>query len=1073
MAQRPPREQLNGMPISDTSIRQPVFITMLMLLAVTFGVLAFNRMPVNLLPEINLPIVAVTVAYPGAGPSSVVDQVTEPIEQAVNTINGIKHITSNSSEGLSLLILEFNEGTDISQAEQDVRQKINGIRNALPRDIREPIYQRFDPNQAPIMSIAIAPKTAIDPLVLRDIIEDQITPRLQRAAGVGSITVLGGQTRQINVWMQLDKLQAYGLIPAQLTRSLQSANANLGLGSINAGTQDINLRAPSMLTSIDDIANIQITGTPYKISDVATVEEGVADATSYTRLDGTNAIILDVRKQSGTNTVQVADAVKVELENVFANRTDMSYIVPRDQSVSVRESVISSLEELIFATIAALIVVFLFFRDIRNTLITMAGLPIILIATFIAMSLFGLTINLITLLALSLCVGLVIDDAIVVRENIFRHTLRGKSARVASSVGTAEVSLSVIAMTLTIVAVFVPVTFTTGTVGIIFKSFGITVAVAMLLSLIEAFTFAPMLSANAFRTKNKQAKDDHNHHSAHVVAIDENDPNASLLHEANESPGKLGDFYGNLLKRSLRTRFNRVMIMVVAVVVLGLSVLVAGQLKFTFFPAEDPHEYVMGFEMPPGTTLAETDRVARQVEQVLLNEETTVSVISTVGFTGNPERAEFSVKLKGKTPTQAAQDAVRPKLSFAPNLAFAVPSFQGSSTGVTGRTLQLSLQTNRAPEEITPLVDQIIQTMRQTPGMVDVATNYVPGKPELRLLADPNRIGDLGLTNEEIASSVRALINGERATVLRRDGIDTDIVVRLAPADRSDAAALGNIIIPTRSGSVALSSLGQFELTSSAVTIRRYDRLNQVLIGANLQDLNIGDAQTKVRGIMQSLNVPNDVVWSFTGQSQQQTEGFSSLLIAMALSVLFVYMVLASQFGSFTQPLVIMLAMPFSFIGAFLGLILTNTDLDITGMIGLIMLLGLVTKNSILLVDFTNRLRQAGLEKHEALRVAGAVRLRPILMTTFAIIAGALPVAMGIHIFGTGQGGEFRRGLATVLIGGLTTSMLLTLFVVPAAYSLLDSLTSRLRRSESTDDEVVTPIAAGGLPSRAPGRNQE
>ncbi|MBM4412072.1 MAG: efflux RND transporter permease subunit [Chloroflexi bacterium] len=1073
MAQRPPREQLNGMPISDTSIRQPVFITMLMLLAVTFGVLAFNRMPVNLLPEINLPIVAVTVAYPGAGPSSVVDQVTEPIEQAVNTINGIKHITSNSSEGLSLLILEFNEGTDISQAEQDVRQKINGIRNALPRDIREPIYQRFDPNQAPIMSIAIAPKTAIDPLVLRDIIEDQITPRLQRAAGVGSITVLGGQTRQINVWMQLDKLQAYGLIPAQLTRSLQSANANLGLGSINAGTQDINLRAPSMLASIDDIANIQITGTPYKISDVATVEEGVADATSYTRLDGTNAIILDVRKQSGTNTVQVADAVKVELENVFANRTDMGYIVPRDQSVSVRESVISSLEELIFATIAALIVVFLFFRDIRNTLITMAGLPIILIATFIAMSLFGLTINLITLLALSLCVGLVIDDAIVVRENIFRHTLRGKSARVASSVGTAEVSLSVIAMTLTIVAVFVPVTFTTGTVGIIFKSFGITVAVAMLLSLIEAFTFAPMLSANAFRTKNKQAKDDHNHHSAHAVAIDENDPNASLLHEANESPGKLGDFYGNLLKRSLRTRLNRVMIMVVAVVVLGLSVLVAGQLKFTFFPAEDPHEYVMGFEMPPGTTLAETDRIARQVEQVLLNEETTVSVISTVGFTGNPERAEFSVKLKGKTPTQAAQDAVRPKLSFAPNLAFAVPSFQGSSTGVTGRTLQLSLQTNRAPEEITPLVDQIIQTMRQTPGMVDVATNYVPGKPELRLLADPNRIGDLGLTNEEIASSVRALINGERATVLRRDGIDTDIVVRLAPADRSDAAALGNIIIPTRSGSVALSSLGQFELTSSAVTIRRYDRLNQVLIGANLQDLNIGDAQTKVRGIMQSLNVPNDVVWSFTGQSQQQTEGFSSLLIAMALSVLFVYMVLASQFGSFTQPLVIMLAMPFSFIGAFLGLILTNTDLDITGMIGLIMLLGLVTKNSILLVDFTNRLRQAGLEKHEALRVAGAVRLRPILMTTFAIIAGALPVAMGIHIFGTGQGGEFRRGLATVLIGGLTTSMLLTLFVVPAAYSLLDSLTSRLRRSESTDDKVVTPIAAGGLPSRAPGRNQE
>ncbi|MFZ9858103.1 MAG: efflux RND transporter permease subunit [Roseiflexaceae bacterium] len=1068
MAQRPPREQLNGMPISDTSIRQPVFITMMMLLAITFGVLSFNTMPVNLLPEINLPIVAVTVQYPGAGPNSVVEQVTKPIEEAVNTLGGIKHITSNSSEGLTLLILEFNEGTDINQAEQDVRQRVNAIRNSLPRDIREPIYQRFDPNQAPILSIAMSATNDMDPLELRDRIEDEIAPRLQRAEGVGSVSVQGGLTRQINVWMQLDKLQAYGLIPAQLTRSLQSANANLGLGSINAGTQDINLRAPSMLASVEDIANIQITGTAYTIGDVATVEEGIADQTSYTRLDGVNAIILDVRKQSGANTVQVADGVKTELNRVFVERTDISYIIPRDQSTAVRESVISSIEELIFAAIAALLVVFAFFRDVRNTLITMAGLPIILIATFTFMAIFGLTINLITLLALSLCVGLVIDDAIVVRENIFRHTLRGKSARAASSVGTAEVSLSVLAMTLTIVAVFVPVTFTSGTTGIIFKSFGITVAVAMLLSLVEAFTFAPMLSANLFRTKQPKTPQPHDTH--HTVDIDDSDPNAALLHEANENPGRLGAWYGGLLRSSLKNRINRIMVMVVALVVLGLSFLVAGQLKFTFFPAEDPHEYIMGFEMPPGTNLAETDRVARQVEQVLMSEPNVVSVISTVGFTGNPERAEFSVKLVTKTPTQAAQDAVRPKLSFAPNLAFAVPSFQGSSTGITGRTMQLSLQTSQDPDALLPIVNQITQEMRQVPGLVDVATNYTPGKPELRLLANPNRIGDLGLTNEDIASSVRALINGERATVLRRDGTDTDVVIRLAPGDRSDATALGNIIIPTRSGSVALSSLGQFELASSPVTIRRYDRLNQILIGANLENRNLGEAQADVTALIQKMTIPSEVDWSFTGVTQQQTEGFSSLIIAMALSILFVYMVLASQFGSFTQPLVIMLAMPFSFIGAFIGLIITGSDLDITGMIGLIMLLGLVTKNSILLVDFTNRLRDAGLEKHEALRIAGEVRLRPILMTTLSLIAGALPVAMGLHVFGTGQGGEFRRGLATVLIGGLTTSMLLTLFVVPVAYSLLDSLTSRLRRADTP--ETPQPIAAG-LPNRAPGRSQE
>jgi HAE1 family hydrophobic/amphiphilic exporter-1 len=1020
---------------------------MLMLLAVTFGILSYTSIPVNLLPEINIPIVAVTISYPGAGPNSVVEQVAKPVEQVMNTISGIKHITSTSSDGQVIFVLEFNESVDISQAETDVREKINTIRNSLPRDIREPIFARFDPNQAAIVSIAISPIENIDPLTLRDRINDEIVPRLQRAQGVGSISVNGGLTRQINVSMKLDKLQAYGLIPAQLIGSLQSANANLGLGSMSAGTQDVNLRAPSMLTGIEDIGKIQITGTNYTIADVATVEEGIADRVNYTRLDGKDTIILDVRKQSGTNTVQVADAVKAALTATFEQRTDMQYIIPRDQSVAVSEAVISSLEELVFASIAALLVVYAFFRDLRNTLITMAGLPIILIATFIFLPLFGLTINLITLLALSLSVGLVIDDAIVVRENIFRHTLRGESARVASSRGTAEVSLSVLAMTLTIVAVFVPVTFATGTTGIIFKSFGITVAVAMMISLIEAFTFAPMLSANMFRTQIQKILGQ----KPPTPTYDHDDPNASLLHEAEENPGKLGSWYGTQLAKTLSTRWNRILVMIAALLVLVLSFGVATQLKFTFFPTEDPHEYIVGFELAPGTNLAETDRVAQQAEQILMAEENVTSVISTVGFIGNPERAEFSVKLKGKAETLAAQEAVRPKLAFVPNLSFGTPSFQGSSTSVTGRTVQVSLQTNKPVESLEPIVEALKAHMTGMPGIVDVATNYTGGKPELRLLADPARVGDLGLTNADIATSVRALINGERATVLRQDGKDTDIVVRLATEDRQNPAALGDIVIPTRSGSVTLSSLGKFELASSPVSIRRYDRLSQIIVGANLQELNTGDAQTQITDFMNAQNLPADVVWSFTGVVQQQSEGFTSLIIAMLLSVLFVYMVLASQFGSFTQPLVIMLAMPFSFIGAFIGLLLTNTDLDITGMIGLILLLGLVTKNSILLVDFTNKLRAAGMEKHEALRVAGSVRLRPILMTTLAIVAGALPVAMGIHIIGTGQGSEFRRGLATVLIGGLTTSMILTLFVVPAAYSLLDSLATRFSRKPAED----------------------
>jgi len=1099
-------DKLNGMPISDTSIRQPVFVTMLMLLTIVFGVLAFRSLPVNLLPDFEVPVIAVSVPYPGAGPESVADQVARPIEDAVNTIEGIENITTNASEGLALIILEFQEGTDINRADQDVREKVNAVRPTLPRDIREPIFQKFDPNAAPIISFAIAGTQNQSPLEVRRIVDDEIAPRLQRAQGVGSVQVSGGQQRQINVLMDLEKLRAYGILPVQLTRSLQQANANLGLGSITAGPQEINLRAPSMLRTPEDIARIQITGTSYRIGDVAVIEDGVAEKNSYSRLNGVDAIIIDIRKQTGANTVAVADNARAELERALATRSDLTYITPRDTSEAVRQSTISSLEELIFAAVAALLVVMLFFSGIRNmlitaaapaaialvglgvlpalgipvdkvlvlalsigllvvltffrdrnTLVTMAGLPIILMGTFALMPIFGLSINLITLLALALCVGLVIDDAIVVRENIFRHTQRGETPRVAASKGTAEVALSVLAMTFTVVAVFVPVTFTSGTTGIIFKSFGITIAVAILLSLVEAFMFAPMLSANLFRRQKVQ---EHPHDAAHehggdignaarrLRGIDPTQVDAGLLHEAQEDPGPLGRLYERILSWSLRSLRNRMIVIGTAIAVLALSVVVAGGLKFSFFPQQDAGEFLVGYELPAGTSLAETDRIARQAEQVILADPDIESLISTVGFSGSPERAELFVRLKDEVPTRSVEDRLRPQLAFLPNLTFGLPSIGApTSTGVTGRQLQISLQTTEPVQNLTPLIEQIKAEMAAIPGVVDIDTNYRPGKPELRFIADAERIGDVGITNDDIASSVRALVNGDRATVLRQGGQDVNIVVRLRPEDRATPAALQNIAIPTRSGTVPLSSLGRIELASTPQGIRRYDRLNQVIIGANLQGRNLGEVQAELQQRFDATGmIPASVIVSFTGLVQQQTEGFGSLLLAMLLSVIFVYMVLASQFGSFTQPLVIMVAMPFSFIGAFLALRLINVDLDITGMIGLIMLLGLVVKNSILLVDFTNRLRRIGLEKHAALELAGVIRLRPILMTTFSLVAGALPVAMGIHIVGTGEGGEFRKGLATVLIGGLTTSMFLTLLVVPTAYSLMESLTERLSR---------------------------
>ncbi len=1044
-------QKLYGNPIADTAIRQPVFIAMIMLLALTIGLLAYTTLPVNLFPEIAIPVVAISVPYPGAGPESVADQVAKPIEDRLNTLNGVKHITSNSSEGIAQITVEFDTNVNVDQAEQDVRERVNAILPTLPRDVNDPTFFKFDFNDLPILTAAVSAEGGKTPLELRKLVEDDIAPRLERVTGVGSVTVSGGQVRQINVQMDLNKLKAWQILPAQITRAIEQANTNLGLGSITAGDKDISLRAPSMLQTPQDIARVQITGTPYRVGDVATIEDGVAQVDSYARLDGKDAIALSIRKQSGSNTVAVADGVKAELDKIFANQSDLRYFVPSDQSTFIKNSTNSAIEELIVACIAAMLVVLVFFRDIRNTLVTVAGLPVIMIATFAALRAFGLSINVVTLLAMSLSVGLVIDDAIVVRENVFRHMERGETPRVAASRGTAEVALSVLAMTTTIIAVFLPVTFSTGITGIIFRSFGITVACAMAISLVEAFTLAPMLSAYFFKQKQ----------SAHAAAHPAGEVEDMTTVEANEDPGVLGRIYARVLEWSLRRTWHRLAVIGVAIVVLLLSGLVASGLKFSFFPEEDSGEFTVGFELPPGSTLAETNRLAQQAEGILLKDQTIEAIMSSVGGTGSAEHAQFQIKLHKGNATQATEDRLRTQLGFLPQLAFGQVGFGGQGgTSVEGRPLQISVQTNRPVNELIPILQQFQSQTQSIAGLADIDTNYKPGKPELRFLVDPAKIGDLGITNDDIATSVRALISGDRATAFRQGGDDVDVVVRLKPSDRAGVDSIRGIAVPTRAGPVPLSSLVQVEQTSGPTTIRRYDRQNQVLIGANVVGRNLNEVQQEIASKLQGANLPSDVAVSFTGQAQQQQEGFGTLLIAMGLSVLFVYMVLASQFGSFAQPFVIMLAMPFSFIGAFLALRIGGFDLDILGMIGLIMLLGLVTKNSILLIDFTNRLRRAGMEKHLAIERAGAVRLRPILMTTLALVAGGIPVAIGI-----GEGSEFRRGLSIVLIGGLITSMLLTLLVVPVAYSLLESVTRRFLGLFRRPPELQLALATAGAPA--------
>ncbi len=1038
------------MPISDVAINQPVFITMLMLLAVVIGLLAYSSRPVELFPSISVPVVVVAVPYPGAGPESVADQVTRPLEETLNTMAGVDQITSTSSEGIAQIQVQFVESVDPNQAIQNVRERVSGVMPRLPSDVGDPTFFQFDLDSFPVLQAAIASDGSLSPLELRELIEDVFVPSLQRVEGVGDVQVNGGQVRQINVQLDLARLQAYQISPAQVIGALQQANANLGLGKITGADQSYTLRTPSQIRSIDDIARIRITRTPYRIGDVATISEGPAEVQGYARLNGQEAVTIGVVKRSGTNTAAVTDAAREELERLMAAHPNLSHTITLDQSEIVKQSVNSSIEEIILAVAAAFLVVLLFFRDLRNTLTTIAGLPIIMIFTFAAMALFGISINLLSLLALSLSVGLVIDDAIVVRENIFRYAEHGYSPRQAASKGTAQVTLSVVAMTLTIIAVFLPVALVSGTAGFIFKAFGITVASAMAISLVEAFTFAPMLSATLFKAKG--------HRAASQAA-----GQPAELDDSHESVGAMGRFYERILRWSLR---HRGLTFLITVGVLALSIVAASGLKVEFLPAQQSDTFTIAFEAPPGTALPRTDELARRAEAVLLADPDIVTVQSQVGGQTSEESGSFTIRTRSGEVTDAVRERLRPQLDFLPGVIFSTQSAQGGGTSVTGRTVQIQVRSALPLREMAPVAQQIEQAAAGVEGLTDVGSTYQPGRPEVVFYLPPDRAGDLGITNSDVATTIRALITGATATTLRQPGSDTAIVVRLAEGQRADLDALRTISIPTASGNVPLTSVAEITIDSGPTSVRRTNLQNEIIIGANIAP---GANQMLVLQQLQQaigqLNVPDAITVSFGGTQEEQAEAFGSLFMAMGLSVLFVYMVLASQFGSFTQPLVIMLAMPFSFLGAFVALSLAGIALDVTALIGLIMLLGLVVKNSILLVDLTNKLREAGLEKHAALERAGAIRLRPILMTSLAIIAGALPTALGIHLFSGGEGSEFRRGLATVLIGGMLTSTLLTLLIVPTAYSALEGLVERVMRPFRRDEQEEPAAAPSETPA--------
>jgi HAE1 family hydrophobic/amphiphilic exporter-1 len=1014
--------------LSDLSIKQPVLATMMMAALAVLGLTSYQALKVDLFPDVEFPVVTVTTRYTGASPETVERDVTKFIEEAVNTVEGVRHIESTSQEGLSTIMVQFNVGVPTLNASQDIRGKVAAIRGELPREIDEPIILRIDPASTPIVSVAVNAPT-LTPRAVSDIADKLVKRRLENVPGVGAVNLVGEAKREIQVVVDRSRLESYGLSLVEVVTALRTQNVDAPVGTADRGATEAMVRVAARGTSAAQIGDIPVKRVGERtilVRDVAQVIDGVEEATSVAFVNDRPAIALDVQKQAGANTVGVADGVRDAVAKMQPELPPgVSLQMVRDDSAFIRESIEDVQVTLVLGGLLTVFIVFLFLNSWRSTVITGLTLPISVIAAFIAMRMFGFTLNVLTLMGLSLAIGMLIDDAIVVRENIVRHMQKGKDHLDAARDGTAEIGLAVMATTFTIIAVFIPVAFMGGMVGQFFYEFGITVAAAVLVSLFVSFTLDPMLSSRWYDPD-----------------VEENRQRGFVgrgLQAFNRRFDSLHGSYERALDWSLRHRW---VVSVVAIVAFVSAFPILARLGGDFMPDYNRGEYHVAFKATPGATLRETSERAQEMVAKLRELPGVDYTYTTIGEAGSQYRPVTEgatyVKLKagsGGTFSEVLGQA-RDKVEQVPGLTFGL-----TEAGAFGqKPIQISV---RGPEidELDRLSRELVAAMRAIPGSADIENSLEKSKPELRVDVNRQRASDLGIPVSTIAATMQAGVVGQVATTIQDSvGDNHDVRVRLRADQRRFAEDLERLSVPTDkdddNGDKILRPLSEVATVfpgTGPSSIRRRDLVREVRISANTDGRPLQELSNDIAAASARLNLPPGYDIVAGGDTEELEIMFRNMFQALMLAVVFIYLILASQFGSFTHPLAIMLSLPLSLFGVAVMLYFTGDTLNIMSMIGLIMLMGLVTKNAILLVDFANQSRREGMSRHAALLKAGTTRLRPIVMTTLAMIFGMLPLAFAI-----GAGAEMRAPMARAVIGGLITSTLLSLLVVPVVYTFLD-----------------------------------
>jgi hydrophobe/amphiphile efflux-1 (HAE1) family protein len=1026
------------MKLADVSVERPVFATMMIFALVVLGLFSYTKLNIDQYPDVDIPYVTVTTVLRGAGPEQIEADVTKKIEDGVNSIGGVDHIQSTSQEGVSIVIIQFKLEVDGKVAAQEVREKVAASRANLPTEIEDPIIQRFDPASLPIMTLTVSGSRSERGITTYT--KDVIKKRLENVPGVGSVDLVGGDEREIQIEVDAARMKSYGLSIQDVAGSVGAANLEVPAGNLDQGRRQLLLRTMGKVTRVEDFERVVVAtpgGKIVHLSEVATVVDGVKERKSLARVNGERAVGLNILKQSGSNTVKVADAIKTQIAKVSTELpSDLQITLARDNSIFIRDSVRDVLFDILYGGLLAVIVVYLFLANMRPTIISAIALPTSIIASFIIMYALNFTLNVMSLMALSLAVGLLIDDAIVVIENIYRHMHEGATPVEAAKAATSEIGLAVMATTFTIVAVFVPVAFMPGIVGRFFYQFGITVAVSVLVSLFVAFTLTPMLASRWLKREDEELRNEGN-----VLRRG--------LYFFNHAFEYLSEKYKTAISWSLA---HRKTVIVAALALFLGSFGIARFLGASFFPASDQSEFTLMINASPGSSLEQCGAVASTVEQVLRRRPEVIRVLTTIGAGNDPvTKGSILVKLvkkkERKEGIEKIMEEVRRDFAAVPGANLSMLIAQGPGGGQKLFIMSVRGEDLTVLQGIAQRVEAIV---RATPGAVDVENSLETSKPEVRVSIDRDKASDLGVNVGLIATTIRGMVDGIVATQFSDAGEQYDVRVRLAKDDRTSLENISALTVKSANDNgsggkllVPVSYVAEIRQGSGPSKINRYDRQREIRIDANLDIRTLGEVLGDVQKETAKLNLPPGYRVTVTGSGEQQAESFGNILLALGLAVVFVYIVLAMQFESFVHPFSIMLALPMSLIGAIIGLVIAGSALSVISLIGIIMLMGLVTKNGILLVDYANVLRDRGHERSEALVEAGATRLRPILMTTFAMIFGMVPVA-----FAVSEGSEFRSPMGQAVIGGLITSTLLTLFIVPVVYSIIDDLSVRTRRTD-------------------------